>query len=104
MSEHEQTHELKTWPGYFQKIVEGRKNFEARLNDRVFREGDTVVLREWNPDTKTYTGRSLTKRVGYVAHNVDLLPPPELVREHGISVFALLDPLSVVPASTEEGR
>lgn len=86
------THELKTWPGYFQKIVDGRKSFEARVNDRVFCEGDTVVLREWNPDTKAYTGRALTKRVGYVAHQVDRLPAPEVVREHGISVFALLDP------------
>lgn len=91
VDETSQVHELKTWPGYFQKIVDGRKNFEARVNDRVFMEGDTVVLREWDPDSKQYTGRTLTKRVGYVAHKVDRLPPPEVVREHGISVFALLD-------------
>jgi hypothetical protein len=85
------THELKTWPGYFAAILDGRKKFEARVNDRVFREGDTLLLVEYNPLTKERTGRSLRRKVGYTVHVVDRMPDPEAVREHGITVMTLLD-------------
>lgn len=86
-----QVHELKTWPGYFALVASGRKNFEARVNDRVFREGDTLILREYNPDTKEYTGRSVRRKVGYTVHEVDRMPDPRAVREHGITVMSLLE-------------
>jgi hypothetical protein len=60
------THELKTWPEYWTALDAGAKTFELRRNDRDFQPGDTLVLREWNPDSEEYTGRSLTRRVSYV--------------------------------------
>lgn len=51
---------------YFQVVVDGRKTFELRLNDFDIEEGDTLLLKEWDPETKTYTGREVAKMVGYV--------------------------------------
>lgn len=59
-------HELKTWPVFFQAMVEGLKPFEARLNDRAYQTGDLLLLREWNPDTLAYTGRESKKVVTYI--------------------------------------
>lgn len=58
--------EKKTWPEYFQKVLEGVKNFELRLADFECEEGDLLVLKEWDPKTKQYTGRSLKKKVTFV--------------------------------------
>lgn len=57
-------HELKTDPGPFQAIKDGIKNFELRLNDRDFRAGDHLMLREYN--LGEYTGEHLWAEVTYV--------------------------------------
>lgn len=59
-------HELKTTPVYFRAIVSGRKTFEVRKNDRGYRFGDTLRLREWNAEADEYTGREIAKIVSYV--------------------------------------
>lgn len=56
----------KIWPEYFQKILDGEKTFELRLNDFEIDQGDILILKEWDPETKEYTGREVAKRVGYV--------------------------------------
>ena len=60
------TVEKKIWPEYFEEVLAGDKTFEVRLNDFEIEKGDTLLLREWNPKTKSYTGRELKKKVGYV--------------------------------------
>lgn len=60
------THELKTWPEFFDAIWDGTKTFEVRKNDRDFQVGDYLYLREWDPHRSDYTGRHGTVRVGYV--------------------------------------
>jgi hypothetical protein len=59
-------HELKTWPVYFEAIWEKRKSFEIRKNDRGFQAGDTVLLREYRPEDRHYTGREVSARIAYV--------------------------------------
>ena len=39
-------HELKTDPEPFNDIIEGRKTFEIRWNDRNFQVGDRLILRQ----------------------------------------------------------
>jgi len=61
------THELKAWPEFFGPLKRGTKKFELRYNDRNFRVGDTLRLREW--DNKTgYTGRELSMTVTFLLH------------------------------------
>ena len=59
-------HELKTWKEYFQMVVRGDKPFELRKNDRNFIGNDELLLREFDNETKEYTGRILHRRITYV--------------------------------------
>lgn len=60
-------HDLKCWPEYFEAVLDGRKQFEIReCRDRCFTLGDTLLLREWNPDTERYTGRRCERQVAYM--------------------------------------
>ena len=58
-------HELKTLPGFIDAIEESGKTFEVRNNDRRFKTGDTLHLREYDPD-EGYSGREIHRRVGYI--------------------------------------
>lgn len=78
-----QHHQLKTWPQYFNEVFMGRKNFEVRENDRDFHTGDWVHLNEFDPETKTFTGRKLARRVTYVLHG------PGFGIEEGFCVLAI---------------
>lgn len=49
------THDLKTWPEYHAQLRARTKTFEIRVNDRDYRVGDTLRLREWDPETREYT-------------------------------------------------
>jgi hypothetical protein len=59
-------HELKTWPEYFQPIVDGTKTFDIRKDDRDFRVGDVLKLREYEPDRDEYTGRIVYHEIGFL--------------------------------------
>lgn len=67
-------HILKTWPLYFESTICETKNFELRINDRDFKLGDYLVLEEWDPKTKHYTGRILVRRVDYILQGAFGLP------------------------------
>lgn len=56
----------KIWPEYFEAVTSGKKKFEVRLADFDVQEGDTLLLEEWDPKTKQYTGRKVEKNVSYV--------------------------------------
>lgn len=57
-------HELKILPKYYQAVLECRKNFEVRKNDRDFKIGDELYLKEW--DGEKYTGRSIYRTITYI--------------------------------------
>ncbi len=60
------THDLKTWPRPFEAVIKWQKNFELRVNDRDFSTGDTLVLREYNPDKQIYTGRQTVRKITFI--------------------------------------
>ncbi|MFJ2543731.1 DUF3850 domain-containing protein [Microbacterium sp. NPDC087589] len=49
-------HELKSWPAFFGPIAAGVRTHELRRNDRCFSVGDSLLLREYDPDKGEYTG------------------------------------------------
>jgi ASC-1-like (ASCH) protein len=81
----------KIWPEYFEAISSGKKKFEFRLNDFEIKEGDTLVLEEWDPKTKEYTGRKIDKKVTYVGKfRIDELFWSEGdIKEKGIQIISL---------------
>ena len=64
--------EKKVWPEYFQRILDGDKKFELRLADWRCNKGDILVLKEWDPKSKKYTGRTLEKKVTMVIKTKEL--------------------------------
>ena len=83
--------EKKVWPEYFQAIKDGKKNYELRLADWECKEGDTLILKEWDPKTKEYTGREVNKKVKYVAKfRIDNLSwPKEEIEKYGLQIISL---------------
>jgi hypothetical protein len=71
-------HELKCWPDPFGAIQRQEKRHEIRVSDRDFEEGDTLRLREWVPETKEYTGRSLEVLVTYLTSGGNWGLPPNI--------------------------
>lgn len=43
------THDLKCWPEYFCPMRDRLKTFEVRYNDREYKDGDRLYLREFIP-------------------------------------------------------
>jgi hypothetical protein len=62
----------KAWPEMFEAVLGGKKKFDLRLDDFGCGEGDILVLEEWNPETKEYTGRKIEKKISYVLKTKDL--------------------------------
>lgn len=82
-------HELKTWPGPFQAVLDGQKHHEIRKADRPFAVGDVLVLREWERQRwespgplkgvpAHYTGRELQVTVTYLSEGGTWGLPPDL--------------------------
>ena len=74
-------HVLKTWPGAFDAVRDGRKRFEWRKDDRGFEVGDTLILEMWDPTPTHYgpTGygskvKSVTCRVTYILRGLFDVP------------------------------
>ena len=81
--------EKKVWPEYFQKIIDGAKTYELRLADFECEPGDVLVLKEWNPKTKQYTGRVIEKNVIYVGKTKgQTFWPKEDVEKYGFQIIA----------------
>lgn len=82
--------EKKTWPNLFQKILDGTKKYEIRLADFECKEGDILILREWDPQKKEYTGRAIEKKITYVSKTKELkFWPKEEVDKYGFLVLSL---------------
>lgn len=51
-------HELKIFPRHFYGVKMGQKKAEFRVDDRGFKTGDTLRLREWHEGD--FTGREIS--------------------------------------------
>lgn len=81
-------HVKKCWSVYFQKVLDGKKRFELRLADWKCEPGDELVLQEWDPETKEYSGREIVKKVDYVLNTKNLeMWPKEDVEKFGYQII-----------------
>ena len=62
-------HELKILPVYFDKVRFGEKRFEIRKDDREYKVGDILRLKEW--DVGYYTGEEIDVAVRYILHDYE---------------------------------
>jgi hypothetical protein len=84
------TIEKKIIPYFFDQIASGEKNFEFRLADFDVEEGDTLVLKEWDPETKEYTGRQIEKQVTNILRTKEFSPwTKEEVEQYGYQILGL---------------
>ena len=62
-------HDLKILPSFYEDVIQHRKTFEVRKNDRPYAVGDFLILREYTPD-KGYSGRAVQAPVIYVLNDL----------------------------------
>jgi hypothetical protein len=67
-------HELKTIQPWFDEVWDGEKTFEIRVNDRGYKTLDTLLLREYDPETMTYGSRYIRAIVGTIIQGQFGLP------------------------------
>lgn len=64
--------EKKTWPELFEQVRLRNKEFDLRLADFECELGDIMILKEWDPKTGKFTGRSIRRKVKYVLKTKDV--------------------------------
>lgn len=69
------THNLKTWPKFFEETITEEKPFEYRAFDRDFEAGDLLILDEYDPEAKRFTGSRATVTVLKIWGDLPGLPP-----------------------------
>lgn len=80
----------KIWPKYFDLVKSGKKKFEIRVADFKIKEGDILILEEWNPKTKKYTGRKLQKKVKYLLKfKLDDFGQKKKIEKRGLHVIQM---------------
>ncbi len=80
----------KIWPEFFDAIQNNEKKFELRLADFKLKDGDVLVLEEFDPKTKKYTGRKITKKCANVFKlDISKFYTPEQINKNGIYVIEL---------------
>ena len=61
------THELKVLSEYYWKIPCQKKTFELRKDDRDYKVGDILDLKEW--DGEKFTGHHVRREITYILRN-----------------------------------
>lgn len=78
----------KTWPELFQKVLDGEKKFDIRLGDFEIKEGDVLVLDEYDPEKKEYTGRNVRKKVSFIAKwKIGDIHSSEEIKKYGLNLI-----------------
>jgi hypothetical protein len=83
--------EKKVIPKYFQPILDGLKNYEYRLGDFECNPDDILLLKEFDPEKKDFTGRSVQKTITYIGKGslTDFLMwPKEDIEKYGLQIIS----------------
>lgn len=81
----------KVWPENFESLLNGKRGCDLRVNDFKVNEDDIMVFKEWDPEKKRYTGRSVRR----VVKRVNELKPLDYYTatdlKKGLLVIELID-------------
>jgi len=78
----------KIHPEYFELVKSGKKKFELRLAEFDVKEEDLLVLEEWDPIKKEYTGRKIEKYINYVfKFDLDTFGQKEEIIKKGLCIM-----------------
>jgi hypothetical protein len=86
------TIEKKIWPEFFKEAKKGRKRVEIRLADFHIEEGDNLLLKEWNPKKKEFTGRKVkfkVKKLYKIPDDIIIFYPLRLIKKYGVYILEL---------------
>ena len=89
------THVLKSWQRFYRPILDGRRTHELRRNDRGFKVGDFLELREYDEMREAFTGRSCIAEVTSITSKEE----PCAVSELGLNPDFCILSISVVSSS-----
>ncbi|PJC28211.1 hypothetical protein CO054_01360 [Candidatus Shapirobacteria bacterium CG_4_9_14_0_2_um_filter_39_11] len=79
----------KAWREGFEKILSGEKTFDARLANFDCKEGDFLVLEEYDPVKKKYTGRKMEKKITFVLNtNKQRCWSKSDINKYGLQIIA----------------
>lgn len=84
--------EKKIWSEYFKEMKAGKKRVQIRLADFDLKKGDTLVLKEWNPKKKIFTGKSVKFKINKIFKiPEDLIKfyPLKYIRKYGVYVIEM---------------
>jgi len=82
--------EKKAWPELFEDVLNGKKQFDLRVADFDVNVGDILIMKEWDPELKKYTGRQVKKTVSYLLKTKGLkFNSQSEIDEHGFVVMQL---------------
>lgn len=59
-------HHLKTWSEYYYSVGNGSKTFEVRKNDRNYKVGDILILKNWDNEKQRFFVGEITVEVTYI--------------------------------------
>jgi len=79
-------HVLKISPKYFNDVALNIKKFELRRNDRPFKVGDRILLREWTLESG-FSGNKIERRITYI------LDVGEVILIYGDAVILGIEPI-----------
>lgn len=85
-------HELKTINPFFQKLAEGKKTFELRKNDRDFKIGDVLFLKEYDDINNEYKSGFIKRLITDITYHENF---PEGIKE-GYCILSLSDDLEAI--------
>ena len=64
------THILKTFDPYYYEIENGEKNFELRKNDRDYKVGDILILKQFSLITG-FSGLFQKRKIKYILKDAE---------------------------------
>ncbi len=91
-------HELKIAPKYFFDVVTGIKTAEIRYNDRGYKAGDILILKEWD---NGYTGNQTKVTVTHVLDKFEGLQPNFVVLSLKIETIGVNDLKQILKMTLE---